>query len=230
MCGRLRTAKRADTLHLSLRFLQCLTNGRLLSALADFHKAGREGPETGLGFDGAPAEKNVAVPLRNTACDDLWIMVMNGLTGIADEPGQVVAGGNLLRNWSTAGAAIVHNEDVSRETYVREARYERRFTNDDAMSMDSTKLRFFAPCPRGLEGVLEQELHDLGVPMTTKTDGGVAFQAPWSTCIGSISRVTLPAACSGKSDRPPIARKTMCTAQPITCPGRTGSRRHRPSR
>ena len=47
--------------------------------------------------------------------------------------------------------------------------------------MDSTNLRFFAPCPRGLEGVLEQELHDLGVPMTTKTDGGVAFQAPWST-------------------------------------------------
>jgi putative N6-adenine-specific DNA methylase len=49
------------------------------------------------------------------------------------------------------------------------------------MSMDNTKLRFFAPCPRGLEGVLEQEFHDLGVPMTTKTDGGVAFQAPWST-------------------------------------------------
>ena len=49
------------------------------------------------------------------------------------------------------------------------------------MSMDSTKLRFFAPCPRGLEGVLEQELHDLGVPTTTKTDGGVGFQAPWST-------------------------------------------------
>src|SRR2546427_227113 len=47
--------------------------------------------------------------------------------------------------------------------------------------MDSTKLRFFAPCPRGLEGVLEQEIHDLGVPMTAKTDGGIAFQAPWST-------------------------------------------------
>ena len=47
--------------------------------------------------------------------------------------------------------------------------------------MDSTNLRLFAPCPSGLEGVLEQELHDLGVPMTTRTDGGVAFQAPWST-------------------------------------------------
>lgn len=47
--------------------------------------------------------------------------------------------------------------------------------------MDSTKLRFFAPCPHGLEAVLEQELHDLGVPATTRTDGGIGFQAPWST-------------------------------------------------
>ena len=47
--------------------------------------------------------------------------------------------------------------------------------------MDSTKLRFFSPCPRGLEGVLDQELHDLGVLMTSKSDGGIAFQAPWST-------------------------------------------------
>ena len=47
--------------------------------------------------------------------------------------------------------------------------------------MDNTKLRFFAPCPRGLEGVLEQELHELGIPTTTKTDGGIGFQAPWST-------------------------------------------------
>ncbi len=47
--------------------------------------------------------------------------------------------------------------------------------------MDSTKHRFFAPCPRGLEGALEQELHELGVPATAKTEGGVAFQAPWSS-------------------------------------------------
>ena len=47
--------------------------------------------------------------------------------------------------------------------------------------MDSTKHRFFAPCPRGLEGVLEGELHRLGVPTTTKTEGGVGFSASWST-------------------------------------------------
>lgn len=47
--------------------------------------------------------------------------------------------------------------------------------------MDSTKHQFFAPCPRGLESVLEEELHDLGVPMTRKTAGGVGFQAPWAS-------------------------------------------------
>jgi putative N6-adenine-specific DNA methylase len=47
--------------------------------------------------------------------------------------------------------------------------------------MDSTKHRFFAPCPRGLEGILEEELHGLGVPVTTRTDGGVAFQSLWSS-------------------------------------------------
>lgn len=47
--------------------------------------------------------------------------------------------------------------------------------------MDSTTQQFFAPCPRGLEGILEAELQSLGVPMTTKTEGGVGFNAPWST-------------------------------------------------
>ncbi|MBH0200891.1 MAG: class I SAM-dependent RNA methyltransferase [Nitrospira sp.] len=47
--------------------------------------------------------------------------------------------------------------------------------------MDSTNHRFFAPCPRGLEGMLEEELHSLGVPTATKTEGGVGFRAPWST-------------------------------------------------
>src|SRR5688572_10796996 len=104
-----------DMRHLCLRFLQRLTNSRLLNTLADLHEACREGPETGLGFDGAPAEKNVSIPLWDTASDDLRIMVMNGLTGLADEPGQVVADGNLLRNWGTAGATIVHGAAVSRE-------------------------------------------------------------------------------------------------------------------
>jgi putative N6-adenine-specific DNA methylase len=45
--------------------------------------------------------------------------------------------------------------------------------------MDSTNHRFFAPCPRGLEALLETEFRGLGVSATAKTDGGVGFQAPW---------------------------------------------------
>ena len=46
--------------------------------------------------------------------------------------------------------------------------------------MDNTNHRFFAPCPRGLEVVLEEELRRLGVSGAEKTDGGVGFQATWS--------------------------------------------------
>ena len=38
--------------------------------------------------------------------------------------------------------------------------------------------RFFAPCPRGLEGVLFDELTELGAVHVGPTDGGVAFQGP----------------------------------------------------
>ena len=38
--------------------------------------------------------------------------------------------------------------------------------------------RFFAPCPRGLEGVLAAELADLGADEVTAADGGVAFGGP----------------------------------------------------
>lgn len=46
--------------------------------------------------------------------------------------------------------------------------------------MDNTKYRFFAPCPRGLEGVLEDELRELGVSAIIRTQGGVGFHAAWS--------------------------------------------------
>jgi len=35
--------------------------------------------------------------------------------------------------------------------------------------------RFFAPCPRGLEGPLAAELDALGAGYVTPTDGGVGF-------------------------------------------------------
>ena len=40
--------------------------------------------------------------------------------------------------------------------------------------------KFFAPCPRGLETVLFEELTDLGALNVGPTDGGVAFQGPFT--------------------------------------------------
>ncbi len=46
---------------------------------------------------------------------------------------------------------------------------------------ERTDFRFFAPCPRGLEGVLETELQALGLANTHRTEGGVGFQGSWAT-------------------------------------------------
>ncbi|WP_047395259.1 class I SAM-dependent RNA methyltransferase [Chitinibacter sp. ZOR0017] len=40
-------------------------------------------------------------------------------------------------------------------------------------------FHFFAPCPRGLEPVLVQELQALEAKQISATDGGVAFSGPW---------------------------------------------------
>ena len=47
--------------------------------------------------------------------------------------------------------------------------------------MDSTNTRCFAPCPRGLEPALEQELTSLGIQVSGRTEGGVAFSGSLET-------------------------------------------------
>ncbi len=42
-------------------------------------------------------------------------------------------------------------------------------------------FHFFAPCPRGLEGVLAQELTDLKAENVLPTDGGVGFSGSLQT-------------------------------------------------
>ncbi len=42
--------------------------------------------------------------------------------------------------------------------------------------------RYFAPCPRGLEGVLAAELAELGARDVAATAGGVGFAGPFSLC------------------------------------------------
>ena len=47
--------------------------------------------------------------------------------------------------------------------------------------MDSTNMRCFAPCPRGLEQALEQELIHLGIQVSGCTEGGVTFSGSLET-------------------------------------------------
>ena len=42
--------------------------------------------------------------------------------------------------------------------------------------------KFFAPCPRGLEGVLAQELTGLDATSVKTADGGVHFEGPFALC------------------------------------------------
>ncbi len=48
--------------------------------------------------------------------------------------------------------------------------------------MDSINHAFFAPCPRGLEAVLTEELTELGASQMKATAGGVAFHGTLALC------------------------------------------------
>src|SRR5713226_216121 len=48
--------------------------------------------------------------------------------------------------------------------------------------MDKPVERFFAPCPRGLEGMLAAELEEVGARDIVGTAGGVGFAGPFSLC------------------------------------------------
>ncbi|MCW5617813.1 MAG: class I SAM-dependent RNA methyltransferase [Nitrosomonas sp.] len=48
--------------------------------------------------------------------------------------------------------------------------------------MKSDTLQFFAPCPRGLESILADELATLHATSIQSTNGGVHFQGNWQTC------------------------------------------------
>lgn len=50
------------------------------------------------------------------------------------------------------------------------------------MITTSTFSIFFAPCPRGLETVLSEELESIGAQDIKKTYGGVSFKGPFSLC------------------------------------------------
>jgi putative N6-adenine-specific DNA methylase len=47
--------------------------------------------------------------------------------------------------------------------------------------MDNTLYQCFAPCPRGLESALRQELEEVGISVQAQTDGGVFFEGALET-------------------------------------------------
>ncbi|WP_256207651.1 THUMP domain-containing class I SAM-dependent RNA methyltransferase [Nitrosomonas marina] len=49
-------------------------------------------------------------------------------------------------------------------------------------SLNAQPLQFFAPCPRGVEPVLADELSKLGAEKVLPANGGVHFQGNWKTC------------------------------------------------
>jgi putative N6-adenine-specific DNA methylase len=52
-------------------------------------------------------------------------------------------------------------------------------------------ISFYAPCPKGLESALAEELTELGVEQATVSDAGVAFRgnARTAMCVNLESRI-----------------------------------------
>ena len=89
-------------------FLGGFTNGRLFDGLAVLHETGRQGPETTARFDGAATEQHLGAQGGNAASDDIGVLIVNGLTFVADIPQARIAFGNALSDRVTAVAAKIH--------------------------------------------------------------------------------------------------------------------------
>lgn len=85
----------------------------MFCAFADFHESGRIGPQTRFRFNRTPAEQDFPVPFRDASRHDLGIMIVNSLAGIADEPGEIVALRDFLRDGFTALTAELHSRHAS---------------------------------------------------------------------------------------------------------------------
>ena len=57
-----------------------------------------------------------------------------------------------------------------------------RITRKEPRERADVPNRFFAPCPRGLEAALADELNALGLPNVEAGNAGVAFTGEWSDC------------------------------------------------
>lgn len=95
-------------LYLSLGFLQSLSGCCLFRGFIEFHEAGGKRPQAQSWFNGPAAQKDLTFPFRKAACDDLRILVMDRLAGLAHKPQQGLPGRNFQDNRFPTLTAILH--------------------------------------------------------------------------------------------------------------------------
>ena len=108
MCGTSINGIDAQVAHPRAGFLGGLANGRLLDGFAVLHEAGRQGPVTEPWLDGASAQQHFRAPGRHAAGDDIGVLVVNGLTAVADKTQARIAFGNALDDRVAALTAKFH--------------------------------------------------------------------------------------------------------------------------
>ena len=96
--------------------------------------------------------------------------------------------------------------------------------------MDSINHAFFAPCPRGLEGVLADELKDLGASDIEATAGGVAFRGALALCYRVNLQSRIASRILLRIAEPPITTSMMSMTRRRRFVGRIGLPRNRLSR
>lgn len=77
--------------HTRAGLLEGLAHSALPGALAIFHETGRDRPQAATRFDCAPAQQDPVFPAGDTTGDDLGVVIVDGVAGIADMALTVVA-------------------------------------------------------------------------------------------------------------------------------------------
>src|SRR5438093_8281519 len=95
-------------LHLSLGFLQSLPRCCLFRGFIELHEAGGKRPQAQSRLNGPAAQKDITFPFGKAACDDLRILVMDRLAGLAHKPQQGLPGRNFQDNRFPTLTAIPH--------------------------------------------------------------------------------------------------------------------------
>src|SRR5689334_2462275 len=89
-------------------FFGGLANGGLFDGLTVFHETGGQGPITEPWLDGATAQQYLRTPGRHATGDDIGVLVMNGVTAVADKTQARIAFGNALGHRVAALTAKFH--------------------------------------------------------------------------------------------------------------------------